>query len=159
MRSPRYSRAARAGRRRSRRSCLRSAGRSGARRARCGSPRAAPSATSSAGRSGATAPWTSRTGRRWGLLLGGETANMIRFGPGATALVIGAWQRDGATTVPLGARVPLEGDTAGSRIFRTGEPVRVDDFDPARDRAPKALRELGFDAAVGAPVVLSGELW
>jgi PAS domain S-box-containing protein len=94
-----------------------------------------------------------------GLLLGGETANMIRFGPGATALVIGAWSRGGATTVPLGARVPLDGDTAGSRIFRTGEPVRVDAFDPARERAPKVLRELGFDAAVGAPVVLSGGLW
>jgi PAS domain S-box-containing protein len=73
-------------------------------------------------------------------LLGGRTANMIRYQADGTALVIGAWGREGALNIGLGATVPLDGDSAGPRILRTGAPVRI-------------------DAAVGAPVVLDGKLW
>jgi len=94
-----------------------------------------------------------------GRLLGAQTANLIRFEPDATALVIGAWSEGDARTVPLGATVPLDGDSAGPQIHRTGRPVRVDAFDAAAGNVAEPLRELGFKAAVGAPVVLDGQLW
>ena len=94
-----------------------------------------------------------------GRLLGAQSANMVRFQPDATALVIGAWSERGTPDVPLGTTAPLEGDTAAPRIYRTGKPVRVDSFDGARGKLAESLRELGSTTAVGAPVVLNGELW
>jgi PAS domain S-box-containing protein len=92
-------------------------------------------------------------------LCAAHTANMIRYQDDDTAVVIGAWSQDGGSNVPLGAVVPLDGNTAGPLIRRTGRPVRVDLFVPGTGRLDAALSSLGFTAAVGAPVVLDGELW
>ena len=94
-----------------------------------------------------------------GRLLGAQSANMVRFQPDETAVVIGAWSERGAPDIVLGATAPLEGDTAAPRIYRTGKPVRVDSFAGARGPLADSLRELGSTTAVGAPVVLDGELW
>ncbi len=94
-----------------------------------------------------------------GRLLGAQSANMVRFEPDATALVIGAWSERGEPDIPLGTTASLEGDTAAPRIYRTGKPVRVDTFDGARGPLAESLRGLGTTTAVGAPVVLNGELW
>jgi len=92
-------------------------------------------------------------------LSGAQTASMIRFQDDGTAVVIGAWSEGTASNIPLGAVVSLDGDTAGPRIRRTGRPVRVDSFEPGRGALDAALSELGFTAAIGAPVVLDGRLW
>jgi PAS domain S-box-containing protein len=92
-------------------------------------------------------------------LSGARTANMIRYQGEDTAVVIGAWSAGAAPNIPLGAVVPLEGDTVGPRIVRTGRPARVDSFEPGRGALDAALSELGFTAAIGAPVVLDGRLW
>jgi PAS domain S-box-containing protein len=94
-----------------------------------------------------------------GRLLGAQSANMVRFEPDATAIVIGTWSERGEPDIPLGTTAPLEGDTAAPRIYRTGKPVRVDTFDGARGPLAESLRGLGSTTAVGAPVVLNGELW
>jgi PAS domain S-box-containing protein len=92
-------------------------------------------------------------------LSGAQTANMIRYLADDTALVIGAWSQPGAPNIELGARVPLDGDTAGPRIRRTGAPVRDDSFQPGQGQLARSLSGLGFNAAIGAPVVLDGRLW
>jgi PAS domain S-box-containing protein len=92
-------------------------------------------------------------------LSGAQTASMIRFQADDTAVVIGAWSEGAASTIPIGAVVPLDGDTAGPRIRRTGRPVRVDGVEPGRGPLDAKLAELGFTAAIGAPVVLDGRLW
>ena len=74
-------------------------------------------------------------------------------------VVIGAWSQGAASTIPIGAVVPLDGDTAGPRIRRTGRPVRVDSVEPGRGPLDAKPAELGFTAAIGAPVVLDGRLW
>jgi PAS domain S-box-containing protein len=92
-------------------------------------------------------------------LFDAETANMIRYQDDDTELVIGAWSRDGHPNIPLGASLPLDGDSAAPRIKRTGKPVRVDVYVPSEGRLAEKLRTLDFTAAVGAPVVVEGELW
>ena len=57
-------------------------------------------------------------------LSGAEAANMIRYRRDDTAVVIGAWNDGSARSVPLGTIVPLDGDSAGPQIRRTGAPVR-----------------------------------
>jgi len=73
--------------------------------------------------------------------------------------VIGAWSDGSAGTVALGTIVPLDGDSAGPQIRRTGAPVRVDSFVPGRGDLGETLGRLGFTAAIGAPVVVDDGLW
>jgi len=91
-------------------------------------------------------------------LFGAETANTIRYRDDSE-LVIGAWSRPGAANLPVGETLPLDSDTAAPQIRRTGGPTRVDAFVPGEGRLADALRELGFSAAIGAPIVLGGRLW
>jgi PAS domain S-box-containing protein len=92
-------------------------------------------------------------------LSGAQTANMVRYQGGETALVIGAWSEEGAVNIPVGRELPLEGDTASPRIWRTGRPMRDDNWVPGEGRLAEVLRTLDFHAAIGAPIVLGGELW
>jgi PAS domain S-box-containing protein len=91
-------------------------------------------------------------------LFGAETANTIRYQAGSE-LVIGAWSEPGAANLPVGATLPLDSDTAAPQIRRSGRPMRVDAFVPGEGRLAEALRELESSAAIGAPIVLDGELW
>src|SRR5262245_35625360 len=45
-------------------------------------------------------------------LSGAQTANMVRYQTGETALVIGAWSEEGAANIPVGRTLPLDGDHA-----------------------------------------------
>ena len=91
-------------------------------------------------------------------LSGAETANLIRY-QADSELVIGAWSMPGAANLPVGATLPLDSDTAAPQIRRTGRPTRVDAFVPGEGELAKALRQLTFTAAIGAPIVLDGHLW
>src|ERR671933_1928508 len=86
-------------------------------------------------------------------LFGAQTVNMIRYRSDDTARVIGAWSDGDAPNIPVGATVPLEGDSAGPRIRRTGAPVRDDAFTPGAGPLGQVLRTLDFTSAIGAPIV------
>jgi signal transduction histidine kinase len=55
-----------------------------------------------------------------------------------------------------GARIPVTGDTARARVWRTQLPARVDDY--AGVAGVETIR-LGARASVAAPVVVEGRLW
>jgi signal transduction histidine kinase len=94
-----------------------------------------------------------------GRLLGAHTANMVRYRHDGTADVIGGWNEPGVPSVPLGARLQLDGDTLAPKICRSGQPERVDDYDGIAGTLAERLRALGIRSGVGAPIVLNGELW
>jgi signal transduction histidine kinase len=83
----------------------------------------------------------------------------MRYEPGGTAVVVGEWAAAGAHSVPVGTRVALDGPTAAARIFRSGAPERVEDYDSMEGEHAEMLRALGFRSAVGAPIKLRGRLW
>lgn len=73
------------------------------------------------------------------------------------AVVVGWW---GASWEPLGAKYPLHGGGALAGVHRTGNPVRVDDYEGLGDDPVAAMaRRSSFGCSVAAPVRVSGESW
>jgi signal transduction histidine kinase len=55
---------------------------------------------------------------------------------------------------------PLEGGDLASTIWRTGRPVRIDDYRGVPGRIAAFVREeLGISSSVGSPIVVGGRLW
>ena len=61
--------------------------------------------------------------------------------------------------VPVGTEMPLRADTAAGRVFRTGAPARVENYDALDGVVARELRRVGFHSSVAAPVFLGGRLW
>src|SRR5207248_7803212 len=64
-----------------------------------------------------------------------------------------------AAQLPVGTRVPLEGDNIVARVWRTQQPVRIDDYASAAGPAAERSRLAGIRGAVGTPIVVGGRLW
>jgi len=91
-------------------------------------------------------------------LLDAETAALMRF-DGDLAVAVGAFNKPGVRGVPAGTEMPLRADTAAGRVFRTGAPARVENYDTLDGVVARELRRVGFHSSVAAPVFLSGRLW
>jgi signal transduction histidine kinase len=94
-----------------------------------------------------------------GRLLDAQTANMVRYRDDETADVIGAWNAPGVPSVPAGTRLTLDSETLAPKIYRSGQPERVDDYRLLEGRLARRLLELGIRSGVGAPIVFDGGLW
>jgi GAF domain-containing protein len=94
-----------------------------------------------------------------GALLGVESTNLARYETPGWAKVVGGWGRRGAPVFPVGADVPLDGDTAVVKVSRSGRPERVDDYAGLTGELPERLRRLGIASAVAAPIKVAGRLW
>jgi len=94
-----------------------------------------------------------------GRLLAAQTANMVRYRHDGTADVIGQWNEPGVPSMPLGARIELDGETLTPKICRSAQPERVDDYSPLTGRLAERLQQLGIASGVGAPIIFDGELW
>jgi PAS domain S-box-containing protein len=94
-----------------------------------------------------------------GRALDAQTANLVRFEPDGTARHVGVWRGGDAQNMQVGAIVALDGETVSARIARTGRPARVDSYAGMPGRLAETLRGFGFQAAVGAPVTVDGQLW
>ena len=80
-------------------------------------------------------------------LLGVTTAALIRFDSETRGTVVGRSTDDPREAFPVGARIPLEGDSSIVRVMRTGEVARTDDFRPRlwHDRRNAARARLLLD--------------
>jgi PAS domain S-box-containing protein len=90
---------------------------------------------------------------------GAEEIRMMRYEDDGTAVAIGgAGEREELT--PIGTRVPLGGNNVTTRIWRTREPVRIDNY-PEAASGPIAVRSkpVGVRSGVGAPILVEGRLW
>jgi signal transduction histidine kinase len=94
-----------------------------------------------------------------GRLLAAQTANMVRYRHDGTADVIGRWNEPDVPSMPLGARIELDGETLAPKICRSGQPERVDDYTGLTGRLAERLQSLGIASGVGAPIIFDGELW
>ena len=83
---------------------------------------------------------------------------MVRYDPdGAT--VVGVWNAEGVSNVPVGTTAPLDGETAAARVYRTRAPARIESYEEVGGALAERLRTLGFRSAVAAPIFLRGGLW
>ena len=97
---------------------------------------------------------TARTAR----LLRIDSAHLIVYERDQAATVVGSWNLRGPA-MPVGARLPLEGDNIIGQVFRTHQPARIDDYGHAPGLAAENVRSVGVHAAVGVPVLVGGRLW
>jgi signal transduction histidine kinase len=72
--------------------------------------------------------------------------------------VVGSWNLQGPP-IPVGTRVPVEGDNVIGRVLRTQQPARIDDYSDATGLVAENVRSIGVRAAVGVPVLVGGRIW
>ena len=98
-----------------------------------------------------------------GRLLGTELAGMARYDNDETVTVLATWAAEGEhggahPLVP--GPWPLEGGDLASMIWKTGRPVRIDDYHGVAGRIAAFVRdELGINSSLGSPIVVEGRLW
>src|SRR5215831_9548900 len=93
-----------------------------------------------------------------GKLLHLDTAQLLVYGEDGTATAVGTWGQL-AAQLPVGTRVPLEGDNIIVRVWHTQQPVRIDDYANAPGPAAGHARLVGVRGAVGTPIAVEGRLW
>jgi PAS domain S-box-containing protein len=92
------------------------------------------------------------------LLFALDLIRMVRFEGGETAFVVaGSGARE--DMVPVGLRLPLGGENAATRVFRTGRPARIDDYSTASGPIADEMRSSGLESVVAAPIVVVGRRW
>jgi PAS domain S-box-containing protein len=93
-----------------------------------------------------------------GRLLHVEDTTIFRYEDDWTATVV-ADRGDRAVPLPVGSRMPLDGDSAAALVRRTGRPARIDDFSDATGPLADYTRDAGIGSTVGSPIVVDGRLW
>jgi GAF domain-containing protein len=93
-----------------------------------------------------------------GLLLDVDGTYMGRYDSDETAIGVGSWSRVGGE-MPVGRRAALDGMSVTARVFKTGRPARMDDYEDAEGEVADIMRQLGVRSAAGAPIVVDGRPW
>jgi PAS domain S-box-containing protein len=93
-----------------------------------------------------------------GRLLGTEESRMLRYEDEHNAVVAASWG-ESEDVFPTGSRVRLEGDSAASRVFRTGQPARIDDYRTVTSPMAERVLAMGIRSVVAAPILVEGRLW
>ena len=94
-----------------------------------------------------------------GKLLAVKTTDMIRYEDEHFATVVGSWTGNDTPSFPIGERIPVEGESVTAKLYRSGRPERVDDYDDVQSELAERLREFGIHSVVGAPIYVAGRLW
>ena len=94
-----------------------------------------------------------------GQLLDVKSTDMIRYEEDRFATVVGTWTGNDTPSFPVGERIPVEGESVTARLYRSGRPERVNDYDQVEGELAARLREFGIRSVVGAPIYVAGRLW
>ena len=93
-----------------------------------------------------------------GVLLQVDATAILRYEADSSATVIAGWS-DRTITLPVGKRLPLEGENLAGEVHRTGSPRRKEDYSGAPGAIAATVRELGIRSAVASPIVVAGTAW
>jgi signal transduction histidine kinase len=98
-----------------------------------------------------------------GQLLGAHLAGMGRFdsdGSGDRVTVVATWAAGGEQHPLVPGPWPLDGGDLASMIWKTGRPVRIDDYAGVPGRIAAFVRDqLGICSSLASPIVVEGRLW
>jgi GAF domain-containing protein len=93
-----------------------------------------------------------------GQLLGTEEIRMLRYEEERSAVVVASW--GGAKDLfPAGSHLGPDAENAAARVFRTGQPVRLDEDGSVSTPLAESGRSIGIRSVVATPVVVEGRLW
>jgi signal transduction histidine kinase len=88
-----------------------------------------------------------------------DTAQVLRYEPDGSALVVGSHSQRGVNLIPVGERLTLEGDNVAAMVLRTRRTARMDRYEGAAGSLAARIRELGLRSRVGAPILVNEHLW
>src|SRR5262249_51733998 len=91
-------------------------------------------------------------------VLASEAVGLLRFDPDETATLV-AQSDTPWDPPPLGTRFTLDGDNVVTRVFRTGQTVRMDYWTGTTGAVEARPTVRGARSAVASPVVVQGLLW
>ena len=96
-------------------------------------------------------------GREVGEVLGVDATHLGRFDTDGTIVSVAQW--GSYAGVPIGARYPLEGDSASARVLRTGRPARMDSYEDAPGVIAATVRGIGIRSSIAVPISVEGRPW
>jgi signal transduction histidine kinase len=93
-------------------------------------------------------------------LLLADRGAVVRYESGDTLTVTAYWSTDG-TDVPVGTRIPLEGDVVTATVRQSGRPIRINTFDGLSGPLVDHARTVGPEprSSIGAPIFVEGLAW
>jgi signal transduction histidine kinase len=94
-----------------------------------------------------------------GRMPGVDECRMLRFEDDGTALVVSGWGDEAEAAFSIGSRLSLDADDAASRVYRTREPARIDDYRTVPGPVAEGVRAIGMRSVVGTPVLVEGRVW
>ena len=92
------------------------------------------------------------------VLLGVDCSEVLRYEADATATMVAGWG-DAPINLPIGERLPLEGENLASEVLRTRLPARKEDYTDATGAIAALSREVGIRSAVASPILVDGAIW
>ena len=98
-------------------------------------------------------------------LLGVECGVVVRFADSERGVIVGTWAAETdassgvAPVVPLGTVLPLVGESATARVFRSGQPARMRDYAGLDEETGKLLVATPYRSGVAAPVRVGARMW
>src|SRR5262245_10549520 len=81
--------------------------------------------------------------------LGVDNVALLRYESGEALVLLAARDDTGLTKMPIGERIPLEGDNAAAKILAAGAPARMDNFDGVEGVTGGRMHRLGLRSAAG----------
>jgi PAS domain S-box-containing protein len=92
------------------------------------------------------------------VLLGVDASEILRYEADATATMVAGWTNT-PVILPVGERLPLDGENLAGEVQRTGVSARKEDYSHASGAIAALSREVGVRSAVGSPIVVEGATW
>jgi signal transduction histidine kinase len=94
-----------------------------------------------------------------GRLFRADSAGMLRYDTEAnTAEMVGRWESAPHAVFDVGTVVSLDDDTTIARVYRSGEPIRLE-WAGVEGELAAGMRAAGFTVTVAAPIEVEGRLW
>jgi signal transduction histidine kinase len=87
-----------------------------------------------------------------------DFARMGRYESDDSITFVAAWGSP-ADGFPAGSNLRLDGESVRGRVFRTGRPARIDNYDQISGPLGQTARELGMRSSVGVPIIVNDRMW
>jgi signal transduction histidine kinase len=87
-----------------------------------------------------------------------EAVGMLRFEPDGSATLV-AQSPTPWTPPPLGTHFTVDGDNVVTRVLRTGQSARLDDWTNATGSVAAMAHRLGVGSSVATPIIVEGRIW
>ncbi len=92
-------------------------------------------------------------------VLGDVDCSLFRDEGDGTASAVALSGARLSAEVPVGTRLPVDGDGVIASVLREGRPCRIGEYSGITGAIARRGRELGIRSAVGCPIVVGGRIW